>query len=565
MHFSKRLPTFAKTFLTASATAGGVLTALKVLDGRVEGQDEFVQYTSAQQSKHPISGMHKPFSTSQQAELEYFKKYFSQHAHLFPEVSELQDRLSSKTPVVIKTQSKLPVDLAGINTSVDVLAVGGPPALFSAAGLIMQNKSGKGVTYIYNSAGWPIANGSAWHIEEDAPSEAPTSYWPVVFVLNQFLRAIGYDRVPLESVKSTGLFPWRSLDWAAWLSHPSHWLTGIKIGFLFQLATMQDQAAQASLLQSVAKQCKANEAAFHQLNDILGGKLLLKGNGSIILARNSQELTELQALKEALASEGREFKMLSVSQVKARLGFAPKAVAYAEKSHDVILSPGYREALTGYIRDQGGNVIDAVLTALYINEGQAGGVAEYKTADGQSHFIRFAELYMSLGAHPVLNHRYKPLFDVVAARGISVLAHVYTPVDYQLPPALVCGGTNHVTKLSEPVVIEKDGLSFNLTLVRITAGACITPALNSKDAANYDGSAALGLVSAVRNALGEACVVHPLNVYGCNRQVSQYGQITWMQPYKGLHIQYGAGGGGLTRAFDAIVKPRENRDQEPRI
>jgi len=39
-------------------------------------------------------------------------------------------------------------------------------------------------------------------------------------------------------------------------------------------------------------------------------------------------------------------------------------------------------------------------------------------------------------------------------------------------------------------------------------------------------------------------------VFGCNRQVSQHGQTNWINPDSGIYIQYGAGGGGLTRAPD---------------
>ncbi|CAM4754954.1 unnamed protein product [Rotaria magnacalcarata] len=91
--------------------------------------------------------------------------------------------------------------------------------------------------------------------------------------------------------------------------------------------------------------------------------------------------------------------------------------------------------------------------------------------------------------------------------------------------------------------------------MRFTAGACITPNVSDENAANYDGTIALGLVAAVRNTLGESCQIEPLIVHGCNRQVSRHGQISWIEPYPGIHVQYGAAGGGLTRAPDFVTRP----------
>ena len=104
----------------------------------------------------------------------------------------------------------------------------------------------------------------------------------------------------------------------------------------------------------------------------------------------------------------------------------------------------------------------------------------------------------------------------------------------------------------------------------MTCGACITP---KSDSADYDGVAVVGLKKAVEDVLRGRIEI--LTAYGCNRQVSQYGQTHWLQVPKtlkaassfltprggeedigtslpnssaGIFIQYGAGGGGLTQA-----------------
>lgn len=553
MHYSKRIIPFAAKAL-AAITAGEV--ALKLSDNGVRGTDPFSVHTKSQIRVNPFSGMHKPYISTDPEELRMFEKYFASYKHLFPTSEELAIKLSAKTPVKMRPMSALPEDVK--ITTTDILAVGGPPALLSAAALIATGKPADSMTYICDEKGWPIANGSAWHLEEDGPTEAPTSYWPIMFMLDQVLRAIAWNRVTYESVEATGYFPWRTLDWAGWLTHPSEWFTGIKVGILFQLATLVSEEEKTALVARVGKQCKANEKTYHELNKLLGGKLLLPGSGSLIVARTPDEFDEMKAFEADLAKEGRVLKMLTKKEVSARYRFLPKGIAYAEKEHDLVLSPGYHKIVTDYIKAQGGLSINGVLTHVYTEPDKAGGIAEYKAEDGTSQYIKFNEMYMSLGAHPVLDEHDKPLFDVVAARGVSGLAYVDAPVGSKLPPVIVCGGTNHVTKLSESISVEKEGKSYDRYLVRMTASACITPAGASADGAHYDGSSALGLVSAMRHTLGDAFTVSPLVVYGCNRQVSRHGQSNWAKPHAGIMIQYGAGGGGLTRALDAVVKPKSH-------
>ncbi|CAF1479990.1 unnamed protein product [Adineta ricciae] len=97
--------------------------------------------------------------------------------------------------------------------------------------------------------------------------------------------------------------------------------------------------------------------------------------------------------------------------------------------------------------------------------------------------------------------------------------------------------------------------------MRFTAGACVTPNVSDKRTAFYDESIALGLITSVRKALGRECQVKPIHVYGCNRQVSRYGQLNWIEPLKNIFVQYGAAGGGLTRAPDFITTLINKKDK----
>jgi hypothetical protein len=224
---------------------------------------------------------------------------------------------------------------------------------------------------------------------------------------------------------------------------------------------------------------------------------------------------------------------------------------YAEKGHDRVLIPNFIKIIKEFIIKQGEIVIDGTLKSIFKDEKENGGIALFINRNGEKKFIKFSRLILSLGNQEILNENKKRLFDVISARGVSVLAHVYLPKNYKLPPVLVCGGTNHATRLSnQPISFNKN---YNLYLMRFTAGACITPNISNQFTAYYDSTIAIGLIKAIQNTLGDKSIIKPIYVYGCNRQVSQYGQIKWIQPYQNIFIQYGAAGGGLTRAPDFIT------------
>jgi hypothetical protein len=518
----------------------------------IQGDDTFSQHTRQQQKKHLLSGMHEPFITNNTDQLEIFQKHFLQYSYLFPtNVDTLKKKQSLKTPVQIKSLSECPIKSDRPLNDREILIVGGPPALMTGVSIV---KTEKDLTYINDERRIPIAFGSAWHLETDAESEAPTSYRPSQFLIDQLIRAtIGY--ISHSSVEQTGLFPWRTLDWIGWIRHPEHWLSAIKLTLAFQWFAMFDDRKMT--LKKVALQCVKNESFFQNLNQELNGQLLLSGKGSIIVARTKEEILELNALKAGLTIEGRILNIISNEDMMNRYGFLPNGLIYGEKLHDRVISPNFMKLLNNYIQQHGGKVINGTLTTIYVDNQETGGIAEYQIEGGQKHLLPFSRLILSLGNQPILKKNNKPLFDIVAARGVSVLAHVYVPNGYRLPPVLVCGETNHATKLTEnPVSVKADdGKSYDLYLMRFTAGACITPNVSDESTANYDGTIAVGLISSVRNTFGNQCKIEPIFVYGCNRQVSRHGELRWIEPFPGIHVQYGAGGGGLTRAPDFVARP----------
>ncbi len=525
----------------------------------VQGDDAFARHTREQMNEHMFSGMHKPFiaSTSQQ---EFFQTYFPHYSHLLPRSSEeLSEMRSIKTPVEMCTLSDCP--LMPIE-DVETIVVGGPPAVVSAANL-------HNVLYINDPRQAPIAHGSAFHLEWDSPSEAPTSYRPSSFFARQVKRLIFHESI--AEAASTGHFSWRSLDWIGWISHPKNWIEGLRIALAFEKATRK---MSAEITDEVAARSKANQAFYEKLNQDLSGKLFLAGQGSLIVARTAAEEQDLYQMQNALEKEGRCLRILTSEEVQSRYGFLPEGILFAEKTHDRVLNPNFMQILAKRIESRGGVAAKGVVTHLYSDSKSKEGVIRYTMPSGEERYVRFSKLILSLGNQRFIDNSQRPLFDIVAARGVSALGIAYLPEGASLPPVIVCGGTNHVTVLADPLSIKgEDGKVYTAYLVRMTAAACITPNVHEENAAHYDGTAANGLIAAVRNTLG--CKVEVFTVYGCNRQVSQYGQTHWLAPLmkenpfssdaffaphgrdldagsslpsSPIAIQMGAGGGGLTQA-----------------
>lgn len=544
-------------FRKAGAVAG-VATAASGLSflihqkrAQIKGTCEFSEHTRKQHQKHFISGMHTPFITQEKQLLDHFYEHFGQFSHLLPKsIEQLQTQQALKTPVTISRLKECPVQVNRSDSASTLLAVGGAPALITAAASIQY---GKKIVYLNDESRWPIANGSAWHIEEDADAEAPTSYSPLTFMKNQILRA-AINRESYEQIEKTGMFPWRTLDWIGNIKHPEQWLPAFKVAFNFQMKNLKHSSFQQAEVEKVIERCRFNEIFYHQLNEKVGGKLLLPGSGSIIVARNKEELDALHTQQKNLDKEGRVLHMLTRDDLIKRFGFSLEGLAFAEKPHDKVLSPAYKQILGDYIKREGGAVINGTLITVYTDEQNSGGIAKYRTPNGQEHYLPFGQLTMSLGNQKIRDCNNKPLFDIIGATGSSGLALVYTPTTYKLPLVSVFGGTNHVPLLSnEPVKVKFEDKDMNLNLIRFTAGACITPAYRGKAGGDYDSTISLGLVNTVYKTLGKDCKVKILTVYGCNRMVSKNGQTDWIQPYPGIFVQYGAGGGGLTRAPDLVA------------
>lgn len=547
--------------MNISKVFGGALTLASIYgfskryQDETKSEDAFSKHTNSQQKKHFISGMHEPYipNSDQQALIE---KHFSEFQHLIPKSLEgINAEYQLKSPVSIRKLADCPVIEENRNFENEgTVVVGGPPALISTA--FETN-----IIYINDSQRKPIAYGSAFHLEWDAQSEAPTSTQPLHFMIDQIKRVFSPEL--LANISKTGDFSWKSLDWISWIKNPSKWGAGIRIALAFQRFTTSDAS---STNKEVAARTKKNQQFYEKLNEELQGRLMGKDRGSVYIARNESEKEGLLQMLEGLQQEDRKMEVLLEQDIIKRFGYLPKGVFFGEKTHDRVLSPLFLSLLSKRIVERGGQVIDAKVKTIYTDDPDKGGFVAYELLGGNTHYVPFKKLVMSLGTQSILGIDDKPLFDIVAARGVSMVALAYLPNKTTLPQAFVCGGSNHVIKLAGPIPFDEQ----NLYLLRMTCGACITP---NSDSPDYDGRHAVGLKTAVEDVLKGR--VEILTVYGCNRQVSQYGQTHFLQvpktlkaaslvltprgdkedigpslPYRdsGVYIQYGAGGGGLTQA-----------------
>lgn len=485
---------------------------------RVYGNDRFSRHTSTQQQKHLFSGMHDPFipSLDQQS---FVSQNFPELAHLLPpSLESFQMQQVLDISVKIESLSKCPVHFNSRDAG--VVAVGGPPALMSA---VYQ----RDVTFIHAEQKHPIDHELGFCLEWDAESESLIECLPTQFLADQIFRAFHYES--LSQAEKTGEFSCRSLDWIGWLKHPKHWGEGIRIALAFQKAAeaFADPNIKALTLKEASDRTQANERFYMQLDKELNGRLLSSESGSILVARTPEEKESLFAMKSRLEKRGRVLTFLSKEEIILRYGFVPpNGIAFAEKPQDKVLSSNFAQLLADRVDRLGGKVIKGTLTTIYVDNPQDGGVVLYNE-DGKDRYLPFSRLVVSLENQQILAREGQPLFDIVASRGVSVLALAHVPKSRALPSVIVCGGTNRVTKLAEPVEVqEKNGEIFDVYLVQMTAGSCITPSVSSQESANYDATAAIGLISMAKETLD--CELEVLTVYGCNRQVNQYGQSHWL-------------------------------------
>ena len=246
----------------------------------VKGTDPFSKHTASQHNTRFISGMHQPFIPTEE-QLEKCRKYFPEYHHLLPNsLEELIAKRSIRTTVYIKPISHYngAKEQAKPSESGKTIVIGGGPALISSANDI-------GITYINDNRQLPVANGSAWHLEFDSPSEAPTTIKPVEFMQQQIYRALCVPET-LASAEASGQFSWRSLDWVGWITSPTKWVEGIRLAYHFQESATQPTDVINKIQQSCADRTKANEKFYAKLNYDMGGKLLIPQNkgGGIIVA-----------------------------------------------------------------------------------------------------------------------------------------------------------------------------------------------------------------------------------------------------------------------------------------
>jgi hypothetical protein len=351
----RRLSSIGLIGLT-TITIKGLITKLNV---KVPEDDEFSIYTNAQHKLNLFSGMHQPFLTNDIQQLNLFRKYFSQYEFLIEtNIDQVKKKHSLKSPVQIKSFEEYQNEI--IYKTTQTLIVGGPPALISGVEFILKEKNS---IYLNDSRRIPIANGSAWHLEHDAQTEAPTNYKPTKFLWEQIKRLI-LQNVSLKNIWKTGEFPWRTIDWIQWISNPDHWFRALKLSFQFQIFILFND--RTKILNDVARQCFLNERYFQELNQILNNKLLFQEHGSIILARNQQEINQLNQLNQYLIQEGRHLNILSKENLFDRYGFIPNGMAFAEKPHDRVLNPNFINILKEYFLKEGGTVIDGTLNTIYI-------------------------------------------------------------------------------------------------------------------------------------------------------------------------------------------------------
>lgn len=526
----------------------------------VKGTDGFAQHTNRQQKTRFLSGMHEPYMPTAEQRA-FVTRNFPEYARLLPDsMANFVLRRSLHTPVKflpLKDCPKLGLDSTA---TAKTIVVGGPPALLSSA-------LERDIVYINDGRQIPIADGSAWHLEWDSPSEAPTTFQPAVFIVQQ-LKRIFISPEYLATAQNTGLFSWRSLDWIGWIVRPTMWLEGLRLAWYFQKETMISEDSRKQTNQDCAERCKADQKFFLYLDELVGNQLLLPGRaGSVIVARTEDEKKDLQGLKQALENEGRVLNELTSEDMTKRFGFSPSgALMIGEKMHDKTINPNFMMLLSDYLKKSGNTVIDGVLTTVYSDNPDEGGLVEF-TVDGEPKTLPFSRLVLSLGSQRLVDNDNKPLLDIVAARGISCIALIEMPTDMKLPSATVCGATNHVTHIAGPVPTRKaNGEIVNCYLAKLTCSACITPSVNDRSCADYDSIAATGLIATTRKTFGNRATVLPLTLWGCNRQVSRWGQSHWLElqmekdgvatlkdfgtsrPQKatGVHVQLGAGGGGLT-------------------
>lgn len=293
---------------------------------------------------------------------------------------------------------------------------------------------------------------------------------------------------------------------------------------------------------------------------------------------------------QSLQTENRGLHFLSRSDkyvqalVYSRL-VSPHCELVATKPHDKRLHPNFMSLLTSHLqRSSNWTVEDGAVRAVYVGDTESNGVVEFvrNGTQGESVFVPFSSLHMSLGSQRLLDAKNRPVVDVVSARGVSAICTLLVPLADPVqghpeagageratcPPIIANGPASDCTVLEGPVYVrDHTGLATHQGyLLRLTSGACITPNVTDGNTAHYDSTAAVGLISTYRKIFHPLGQLDVVTMWGCNRQMTSFGQTQWFEvDHKGecvahyshkpvttkrggVLVQIGAAGGGLTQA-----------------
>lgn len=295
------------------------------------------------------------------------------------------------------------------------------------------------------------------------------------------------------------------------------------------------------------------------------------------------EFEAVRQMRRALLLEGRQMQKLTPYHVDVKYGYEPKSMSLAvEKNYVRYIHPNFMQRVADFMKSRGNTVVDGVVTAVYTDCPELGGVVAYtsNSSSAETIYVPYSKLVMSLGTQHVVDAAGRPLVESVHARSVTGLATVYLKRGRKMPPSVVIGSTNRVTNIAGPVRVTRNNQEYDSFLVRMTCGACIAPDVASNDSLDYDAVAATGLVTALRRWL--SCDVDVISIWGSNRQLTKYGEICWFQvnnspttgssnlsisaigPVRpkledmgtGIYIQVGAGENSIAQGPSQAMHPR---------
>ncbi|HVY54000.1 MAG TPA: FAD-dependent oxidoreductase [Gammaproteobacteria bacterium] len=443
------------------------------------------------------------------------------------------------------------------------IAVGGPPAATVALQVALNKRN---VLYVCDANSHPIWAGAGNHGEPDGLTEAPAytaGHSPFSFIFRELLRLL--RPCPIENI-TTSSFSWLSLNISEWMKHPKEWLSGFQVAYgshrLYKKFYRELKKNKVpGILQKMRERAQLSGQYLNELNKFLGGNLIRTPRGSLLIAYSTKEWANLLKKQALLNQEGLALKPLTKEEVQLKYGFLPRhGIGFLEKRHDFIFQPDFYQNLLNEIKKRGGKVItNQRLNKIWVDTNPPHlGIMEFVNIDDNSiQHQQFSNAHLSLGAT-----LYKPnLYNLISVTGVSMNALL---IGVALKGgAIVCGGTNHIVPLCQPekILVRRPGSKEvtleDVTLVRLSAAANVSPLNRGVDWYTYNGQHALHLLHQVKKTLPINTELRVLSAYGCNRVIGKDGHQVEIHPQvkaKGTNIacdnitiQIGAGGGGLTQ------------------